>query len=72
VLNQNLLRGKIVSCGLTQGHLAKKLNMTENTFSKKMRTGSFTIAQVDCLCEALRIDSPEEKCEIFLPCVSQK
>ena len=72
MMNQNKLRGRIVANGFTQAQLAGMLDMTEGTFSSKMKKGSFTIAQVDRLCEILHIDLPDEKCDIFLPCVSQK
>jgi len=72
MMNQNALRGRIIANGYTQGMLAKELVMTESTFSSKMKKGSFTIAQVDRICDILHIDSPEDKCDIFLPCKSQK
>jgi DNA-binding XRE family transcriptional regulator len=72
VINTNLLRGKIVANGLTQEQIAAQMNMSKNTFSSKINgKSSFSIAEVLQLCKILHITDDKEKCEIFLPDISQ-
>ena len=72
MINTKLLKGKIVSAGMTQQELAKKMHMSENTFSSKINNkSSFDIMEVFQLCELLSINSGDEKCEIFLSAASQ-
>lgn len=71
MLNRNKLRGRMAEKDFSQRRLAKELHINENTFSSKMKNGDFTIEQVDKLCELLDIDTPEDKCDIFLTIVSQ-
>lgn len=66
-MNTNLLRGKIVASGLTQYKLAELLHMSKNTLSNKVQGHtSFTLEEVNRLCELLHIDDNTEKAEIFL------
>lgn len=72
MINTKLLKGKIVSAGMTQQELAKKLHMSENTFSSKINNkSSFDIMEVFQICELLGINSGDEKCDIFLSAASQ-
>ena len=41
VVNSNALKGLIVTKGLTQKQVAKKLKMTPKTFSLKLKKGVF-------------------------------
>lgn len=66
-MNTNKFEGAIRSAGYTEGQLAGLLHMTANTFSKKKKTGTFTLAQVEQICEIIGISTPGDKCDIFLP-----
>lgn len=66
-MNTNLLRGKIVASGMTQYKLAELLHMSKNTLSNKVQGHtSFTLEEVNQLCELLQIDDNTEKAKIFL------
>lgn len=68
MVNTNLLKGKIVANGYTQGQLAEKMNISVNSFSAKINgKNAFTLPEVERMCEFLGITDPKEKCEIFLP-----
>lgn len=67
MINVNKLEGAIRAAGTTQEQLAQEMNISKNTFTNKKKKGSFTIAQVDWLCERLGIVKAEDKCVIFLP-----
>lgn len=72
MVNANLLRGKIVSCGYTQKDVAVALGMSENTLTAKINgSSSFTLREVFALCRLLHITESQEKCEIFLAESSQ-
>lgn len=66
MINGNKLEGAIRTQGYTQNRLAAEMNISANTFSTKKKKGTFTLAQVDQICSILKIDKPEDKCEIFL------
>ena len=66
MINENKLEGAIRTQGYTQNRLAEEMNISANTFSSKKKKGTFTLAQVDQICSILRIEKPEDKCEIFL------
>ena len=66
-MNKNKFEGAIRSAGYTEGQLAALLGMTANTFSKKKQTGTFTLAQVERICDLIGITTPGDKCDIFLP-----
>jgi len=67
MINQHKFEGAIRSAGTTQDRLAAEMHMSANTFSKRKKTGTFTIGQVEWLCDRLKIEKPEDRCEIFLP-----
>jgi transcriptional regulator with XRE-family HTH domain len=72
MINGNLLKGRIVSAGMSQKDLATILGMSENTLSAKIRgASSFTVDEVERCCDVLHIVEPLEKCEIFLAKASQ-
>ena len=71
MINQPKFEGAIRSAGTTQERLAEEMHMSANTFSTKKKKGTFTIAQVQWLCMRLSIVKAEDKCDIFLPVVSQ-
>ena len=68
MLDRNKLLGKMAESGYTQKSLAEVINCTGNTFSGKI-TGKydFKLSEVELICEALGIDSPAERAQIFLP-----
>lgn len=66
VINQNKFSGAIRAAGYTQKKLAEELRMTQNTFTTKKKNGTFTLRQVDLLCQILQINKSEDKCNIFL------
>ena len=72
MLNKNLLKAKMVSCGFSQRQLAKRINMSENTLSAKMcGRGVFDTEQIEMICDVLHITDPVQKADIFLASSSQ-
>ena len=71
---KNLLNGKIVSVGLTAGEVAKRMNISRTTFSRKINGngGCFDLDETMELCNILGINSDTEKCQIFLSKSSRK
>lgn len=63
----NVVRSRMALLEKSQGEIAKLLGISKNTMSSRM-TGrsSFTLEEVEKLCEILKIDDPEEKLDIFL------
>ena len=63
----NVIRSRMALLNLTQRELADRLAVSKNTMSSRM-TGksSFTLEEVDRLCEILKIQDDEEKRFIFL------
>lgn len=70
-MNIPRFEGAIRAAGATQKMLAKEMNITQNTFSSKKKNGTFTLAEALWLCNRLSIVRSEDKCDIFLPVVSQ-
>ena len=67
MINANLLRGKIVAAGFTQGEFAERLMMSKNTLSAKINGRSdFSLFEVRMICKVLGITA-DEVVEIFLP-----
>lgn len=66
-VNTALLRGKIVSCGLTLEEVARMIGIARGTFSRKMHSGAldFTIIELHTLYEVLGLTN-EEAVKIFL------
>lgn len=67
MVDRNLLRGAIVSRGMTQESLARELKMSQNTLSAKiLGRAFFNTDEIDRICEILNIANNEEKARIFL------
>lgn len=72
LVQTNLLKGKIVASGIGRKELARMAHMSESTLSDKINgKRSFTVDEVEILCSVLKIESCEEKVEIFLARPSQ-
>lgn len=63
----NVVRSRMALLEKSQGEIAELLGISKNTMSSRM-TGrsSFTLEEVEKLCEILKIDDPEVKMDIFL------
>lgn len=58
-MNMNLLRAKMVECGLTQKQVAKGVGMSSNSLSRKLNGNcDFTLSEVRVLCRVLCIKDP--------------
>ena len=67
MVQTNLLKGKIVMSGISRRELAKMIHMSESTLSDKINgKRSFTVDEVELLCDILDIKSSDEKVSIFL------
>ncbi len=67
MLDAQKLKGKIVEAGITQGELAKRIGISQNTLTRKL-TGrrDFTIGEIDRICNVLQITDNSLKAQIFL------
>lgn len=65
--NINLLRGKIVAAGMTEGKLASEISMSQSTFSRKMQSDGmkFTIGEMHNIATVLQLTGEEAR-EFFL------
>lgn len=59
-IKKNELAGIIVSKGLSQKDLAKKIGMTPNTFYSKMSKGIFGSDEIERMIDVLDIKNPVE------------
>lgn len=58
-MNANLIRGKIVECGLTQQKLAEKTGISTNSLSRKLSgKRDFRLEEVKKICSVLNIENP--------------
>ncbi len=66
-MQANLLRAKMAEAGYSQRMLAKAMDISENTLSNKM-TGKcpFDVEEAIKICDVLKIESNEDKANIFL------
>ena len=72
MLDSKKLKGKMVEAGYTQGQLAKKIGVSENTLTRKLNgKRDFTIGEVDRICDILSIHDGVTKAQIFLGRVTQ-
>ena len=60
MLNRNALRAEIVKNGYTQQKVAEKIGMSEATFYRKMRDGSFALDEAGKLIKLLDIKDPTQ------------
>lgn len=58
MLNANALRAEIARNGMTQGEVAKRIGMSANTFSNKMKNSGFGIVEAEKLIHLLDIRDP--------------
>lgn len=58
MFNANQLRAEIARAGMTQGQVAARMGMSANTFSSKMKNGTFGLDEADKLIELLAIRNP--------------
>ena len=58
MLNPNALRAEIARNGLTQGEVAKRIGISANAFSYKMKNNGFGLVEADKLIELLGITNP--------------
>ena len=64
----NVIRSRLALLGMSQKNLADRLGISKNTMSSRM-TGksSFTVAEMDMICEILGFDRMTEQRDIFSP-----
>lgn len=58
MVNTNSLKGIIVSRGLTQQDVARRLGMSPKTFYSRMKKGIFGSDEIEQMIEFLEIDNP--------------
>ena len=60
------LRGEITAKGLTQEQVAREMQISRSTFSRKIHSNalSFTVGEIHKLCRILQLD-PEVASKIF-------
>ena len=58
-MDKNLLQYFIAKAGTTQKSLAKELNVTPETFSRKAKNGGFTQSEIKQITELLGLDQQE-------------
>jgi len=69
--NTRKLRGKMVEQGYTQEALSNAMGIDKSTLNRKLKTGEFTVGEVNKIVEILKI-ATDEAIQIFLPILSQK
>lgn len=55
MVNVRLLKAKLVENGFTNAKMAKKLDMTEKTFSTRLKNGVFKTNEIDIFKEELNL-----------------
>lgn len=58
MIDTNSLKGIIVTNGLSQRKVAKKLGITEKTFYEKMKKGIFNSDEIEVMINILNIKDP--------------
>ena len=67
MVDSKKLKARIVLAGYTQGKLAKAAGMSVNSLNAKINgRAPMNCDEADTLSEILNINTPAEKCEIFL------
>jgi len=56
----NKLKGRIVECGYTQQEMAKLLNISPNTFARRLRKGVFGTDEMEKMMDILGISDANE------------
>ena len=56
-MNKNLYRAKLAENGMTQAELARKLNMSEPTLIRKVKSDTLKIREAKEMVNILNIDS---------------
>lgn len=57
-MDVNRLRSEIVRCGFNQGSFCDKINMSQATFSRRMKTGVFRTDEVMRMAKVLNLEDP--------------
>ena len=66
-MNANLLRGEIVSKGMTMQEVAKYVGLSRNSFSARVQGRvPFNSNEIVRICELLQIEDASKKVSIFL------
>lgn len=60
MVNTAKIRGLIVEKGMTQSEVAKTLDISDDTFYRKMKAGKFTTDEAYSLIQLLEIENPAE------------
>lgn len=60
MIDVNMLKGLIVTKGLSQRQVAKMLGITEKTFYSKMKKGIFNSVEMELMIDILNIKDPNE------------
>lgn len=66
-MNTVLLEQAISDSGLKKKYIAQKLGMSEQTFNKKRKKGTFYGDEIINLCEIINISGTKLASDIFLP-----
>lgn len=60
-MNTTLIKIKMVENNLTQGQLAEKIGMSQNSLSRKfLKKREFTVLEATKICKVLGIENPGE------------
>lgn len=62
LIRTDLLKGIIVTRGLTQNQVAEQIGISNNTFYRKMKKGVFRSDEIEAMISLLEIEDP---CKIF-------
>ena len=57
-MDVNRLKSEIVKRGFNQGSFCDKINMSQATFSRRMKTGVFKTDEVMRMAKVLNLDDP--------------
>lgn len=60
MIDVNMLKGLIVTKGLSQRQVAKMLGITEKTFYCKMKKGIFNSVEMELMIDILNIKDPNK------------